>query len=680
MPDVDPKDPRDWLTKLKALLFKLGDPENNVRMKALQTVLRMLGDHGITWAELTAMPSAPVGTTDSGWSILRNHIAMMSHASDTKRKNAMIEALQLLASAGLELPQGSNAPKPIRNWNDVVELFELPPPLSGKLPSTDVRKPYSGPPFVTEGLELAIEDMYRMFYLFKSPHEYTAQALWVMACAVWQQFAWTNRLALKGESEEGGEGKTVNAEVTAVILGGIHFEGSDKVEIIEDLTNAAYMGTLNSRKIPILSEFDLQEIDKPFQKMFNGGCRRGARKKIVLKGEEVMFKIDGPVMMDGLGSITQQFHRRTIVLDAPKFDNDDDLIAAGIFQIDEATGEKVPRGRITNCKEPVLLAQFQLVHEQLWAWAEIVASKLTTMPRFPKGLSSSARDALLPLMSISQLPDAGTLRERAMEMAVFIGGRETTSWTAKLSDRVQTVFELAMADLTQLKVQHPLNGWIEPTQFNPTRNFQLVNETIYAQVEAITDEFHVFTGKKGNKEPRKMSITDMGTLFGSRSETLWPHPRGSGSSAQGRTWLGLQPFFRCYPRKPATAPTPPTLAGLTPPTPDAPVPPAEPAPPPATAPTPSTPPEPAPKRRRGRGRANGKDPGARRRAPAGQRRGGKSEIIRTMLTRPEGCTEAEVKAAIGWPKVGFPTTARRLGLTLRKEKQGRVTRYWGTIV
>lgn len=65
-------------------------------------------------------------------------------------------------------------------------------------------------------------------------------------------------------------------------------------------------------------------------------------------------------------------------------------------------------------------------------------------------------------------------------------------------------------------------------------------------------------------------------------------------------------------------------------------------------------------------------------APRGIRPGSKLEIVVGLLTRPAGCTAAEVLKATEWPAVSMPQQARAAGLTLRQEKDGKVTRYWGT--
>jgi len=59
----------------------------------------------------------------------------------------------------------------------------------------------------------------------------------------------------------------------------------------------------------------------------------------------------------------------------------------------------------------------------------------------------------------------------------------------------------------------------------------------------------------------------------------------------------------------------------------------------------------------------------------GIRAGSKLEIIVGLLKRPEGCTMAEVTEAVGWKTMSFPQQAKAAGLTLKKEKDGSVTRY-----
>jgi hypothetical protein len=60
------------------------------------------------------------------------------------------------------------------------------------------------------------------------------------------------------------------------------------------------------------------------------------------------------------------------------------------------------------------------------------------------------------------------------------------------------------------------------------------------------------------------------------------------------------------------------------------------------------------------------------------RPGSKTAMVADLLTRPSGCTAAEVLAATGWPTVSMPQQAKAAGLTLRKEKDGKVSRYWGS--
>ena len=63
-------------------------------------------------------------------------------------------------------------------------------------------------------------------------------------------------------------------------------------------------------------------------------------------------------------------------------------------------------------------------------------------------------------------------------------------------------------------------------------------------------------------------------------------------------------------------------------------------------------------------------------APEGQ---SKREMIGAMLLRPNGCTNAEVRAACNWPAVYLKEHADACGLILRKVKtKGQPTRYFGS--
>lgn len=60
------------------------------------------------------------------------------------------------------------------------------------------------------------------------------------------------------------------------------------------------------------------------------------------------------------------------------------------------------------------------------------------------------------------------------------------------------------------------------------------------------------------------------------------------------------------------------------------------------------------------------------------RPGSKLEIVVGLLTRKGGCTSADILEATEWPAVSVPQQARAAGLTLRQEKDGKVTRYWAS--
>jgi hypothetical protein len=55
----------------------------------------------------------------------------------------------------------------------------------------------------------------------------------------------------------------------------------------------------------------------------------------------------------------------------------------------------------------------------------------------------------------------------------------------------------------------------------------------------------------------------------------------------------------------------------------------------------------------------------------------KTAAVGRLLRRKSGTTTAEVLALTGWPSVSMPAAAKACGLTLRKEKNGRIIRYYG---
>lgn len=54
----------------------------------------------------------------------------------------------------------------------------------------------------------------------------------------------------------------------------------------------------------------------------------------------------------------------------------------------------------------------------------------------------------------------------------------------------------------------------------------------------------------------------------------------------------------------------------------------------------------------------------------------KREQAAALLLRPEGATTKDILETTGWPSVSVPQLARSSKLTLRQEKDGKVTRYY----
>lgn len=65
-------------------------------------------------------------------------------------------------------------------------------------------------------------------------------------------------------------------------------------------------------------------------------------------------------------------------------------------------------------------------------------------------------------------------------------------------------------------------------------------------------------------------------------------------------------------------------------------------------------------------------------APRPDRGPTKRAAAAALLSRPEGCTARDILNATGWPAVSVQALAKASGLTLRQEKDGKVTRYFGT--
>jgi hypothetical protein len=58
------------------------------------------------------------------------------------------------------------------------------------------------------------------------------------------------------------------------------------------------------------------------------------------------------------------------------------------------------------------------------------------------------------------------------------------------------------------------------------------------------------------------------------------------------------------------------------------------------------------------------------------KKGTKMRKIEKLLRRKKGCTNREALAVLGWVAISIPQRAEQLGLKLRRQKNGRLTRYW----
>jgi hypothetical protein len=56
----------------------------------------------------------------------------------------------------------------------------------------------------------------------------------------------------------------------------------------------------------------------------------------------------------------------------------------------------------------------------------------------------------------------------------------------------------------------------------------------------------------------------------------------------------------------------------------------------------------------------------------------KTSAVAGLLTRDGGCTTKDILEATGWPSVSVPAMAKAAGLSLRKVKEGKSTRYFGS--
>lgn len=71
--------------------------------------------------------------------------------------------------------------------------------------------------------------------------------------------------------------------------------------------------------------------------------------------------------------------------------------------------------------------------------------------------------------------------------------------------------------------------------------------------------------------------------------------------------------------------------------------------------------------------ASAKKPRAAKPANGGEK--SKTQIAADLIRREGGCTTKDILKATGWPTVSVPAIAKAAGLTLKKEKVGRETRY-----
>ncbi|THD61111.1 MAG: DUF3631 domain-containing protein [Bradyrhizobium sp.] len=345
----------------------------------------------------------------------------------------------------------------------------------------------------------ALVDWMLRRFLFLECHQYTALALWILHSFVFREFQHTPRLAVL--SPVRGCGKSVALKLCASLCLRAHKLGS---------VTTAGLARLIDRNKPtvLLDEADNLDFanDPVLRAILNDGFERGGIRVCVVNSEPREFDLFAPLAFGAIGRLPLPLMSRSIVINMSR-----------------ASPETKPLERF-DLKNPVLLAELNVIYREAFAWAQQVRTRLDTDPLMPDRFYGRAADRWRVLFSIADALGRGDQARQAAK--VF--ATEHTDEDVKI---------VLLADIRRV--------------FGAFADDQIGSEVLLQHLLMLDDNcWTEFRGEHGNQPPRPLSRHAMATMlsaFGLRSKTLWPpHRSADTKSFRGYTKAAFQPLWGSY--------------------------------------------------------------------------------------------------------------------------------------
>jgi hypothetical protein len=373
-----------------------------------------------------------------------------------------------------------------------------PPPPPPDPRNVDPSEPTEANVTVLDLVRTMAED----YFIFESPHEYVAYALWVAHTHVYERYEVTPRLVVT--SPTSGCGKSVVLKVADRLVA--------RSEKSDNWTAASmYDAAHHDRKTLGLDEADNYDFDTKgaLRAIFNSGYAKGGTFTRKIGKQRIAFRTHVPLIMASIGVLTPPgtlpppLMRRSIIILMKKHRN--------------------KKRRFIANDTPEL----NLVYQHLWKWVREL--KLNLDPDLPDELlraDPSVADNWRVMISIADACSRAWGR-LAREAAIFFarGGRHEDPVVALLRD-IRTVFDTRGIDRISIKA------------------------LLAALHDMESGYWTEFCGVKRNRLPHKLTETELRAMLrphGIFTRSIWPQKGQPGDkSAKGYHDSDFEPVWRAY--------------------------------------------------------------------------------------------------------------------------------------
>jgi hypothetical protein len=365
------------------------------------------------------------------------------------------------------------------SWNDLRELLEaaeadMRMQATTRSPSSATASASSAPAGpVVNVLELTMRLI--ELYIFVTPHERMAIALWLLHTWVFERFIITPRLALLSPIE--GCGKTTLLALLEAL--------ARKPWRTDDVSAAAiyYQVAREPHTSFMIDEGDnLGLLENHFlRRVFNSGHRRGGNTSRFIDGRPRKIPTFAPLAVAAIGNVLPRpFMHRSVLISMMRPPPD-----VGLERLDE--------------QDPSLSAS----RAEIEKWAHACA--LTREPTMPAELRNREADNWRVLLAIAD--DLGHGEQARVAAIALTTGRHDEPVSVTLLRHIRDVFD-----------SHDID--------------RCASKQLVAELLALPDgAYNEWRGPRDDRPPRKLTMSALAEAlapFGIRPKPLWPRQRKPG--------------------------------------------------------------------------------------------------------------------------------------------------------